>query len=394
MDFQKKPEVLFVAGSGEYGSGECQFLDYLGFPEEKPFSATLIFPSPGRLADKAKNAGLSCRIIKSLDYLTEFRNLWKQPIAWVYNLSSFVKISSVIREKRAALVVSLSFVNWTGALSARQEGIRHLWVIREVLSSRSNWLNFFWGRWLASRLANDLSVKILLESSLAAEMFRRKRTREIVEVLPPAVDPAKLYGQLVEPNSGLQRTALALVFSGPDLKRVREALKMVNGVLEGNGENSARVRRVFLVFPGLSSEKQENLQKRVSREVSGLKFPLEFAAWDWLSANWKNFLTVVIFPGFDPLSRIVLEAGLAEVPVVVEKGASSELILPGNTGFVFEPGDYAALADSMKMLIRNPEKVRETGCSAREHILNNYTLSRWKEKFERVISGILFSSES
>lgn len=393
MNLEEKPEVLFVAGSGEFGSGECQILDYLRTPEDKPFAAELIFPADGRLVAKATAAGLQARVIRSHNYLTDFRELWRQPVAWVYNLSSFIRISEVIRRKKVQLVISLSFINWTGALAARQEGVSHIWMIREVLSGRTNWLNFFWGRWLASRLANDLSVRVLLESSLAAEMFRRKRTREKSLVLPPAIDVVGFESRLAEAVSTSPPAAVAMFFSGPDLKRVREAVHSLGEVMASTRGGPLPFQKVSLFFPALSETRRGKLEDSLRQESDGNGLELEFPDFQELQSRWKSFRAAVVFPGFDPLSRIVLEAGLAGIPVVVEKGAASELVIHGRTGFVFDYRDYAALGAFLQVLVKNPERGRQMGLSAGEHIRKCYNLSSWKARFEGIIAGILSASE-
>lgn len=393
MSPEDRPEVLFVAGSGEFGSGECQILDYLATTDDKPFSAEMIFPGHGRLVSDAVEAGLQARVIKGHDYLTDFKELWRQPVAWVYNLSSFVRTSAVIRKKKARLVVSLSFINWTGALAARQEGVSHIWMIREVLSGRTNWLNFFWGQWLASRLANDLSLKVLLESSLAAEMFRRKRTREKSLVLPPAIEAARFDGRTGAVVSESRPEAVAMFFSGPDLRRVREAVRALSEVFAADREETASTRPVSIFFPGLNYKKRKKLEDRIRLEQGEFGLELEFPDYADLQARWRNFRAAVVFPGFDPLSRVVLEAGLARVPVMVEKGAAAELVIQGRTGFVFDYRDYAGLAAFLRLITRNPERGRQMGLSAREHVVKSYNLASWKARFEGIITEILFSPE-
>ncbi|MDI6697402.1 MAG: hypothetical protein QME85_00500 [Candidatus Saccharicenans sp.] len=393
MSPEDRPEVLFVAGSGEFGSGECQILDYLTTPDDKPFSAELIFPGRGRMVTEAVEAGLQARVIKGHDYLTDFKELWRQPVAWVYNLSSFVRTSAVIRKKKARLVISLSFINWTGALAARQEGVSHIWMIREVLSGRTNWLNFFWGQWLASRLANDLSMIVLLESSLAAEMFRRKRTREKSLVLPPAIEAARFDGRTGTAVSGSRPEVVAMFFSGPDLRRVREAVRELSEVFAANREETASAQPVSIFFPGLNYERRKKLEDSIRREPGGFGLELDFPDYSDLQARWSNFRAAVVFPGFDPLSRVVLEAGLARIPVMVEKGAASELVVHGRTGFIFDYGDYSGLAAFLHVITRNPERGRQMGLSAREHVLKNYNLASWKTRFEGIITEILFSPE-
>jgi glycosyltransferase involved in cell wall biosynthesis len=390
----EKPAVLLVAGSAEFGSGECQILDYLRCPDKKPFCPQIIFPAEGPLVEQARKAGLNAYVIKGRDYLTSFKELWRQPLAWVYNLSSFVKMSAIIRKMNIQLVLSLSFVNWTGALSARQEGITHVWMIREVLSGRKNWLNFFWGKWLASRLANDLSAQVLLESSLAAEMFRRKRIREKALILPPAIDVDGFDEQLTRllKNCQVEKSGVSFFFSSPDVKRVKEAVLAAWSGISYSQESQQP--GLFLFFPGLKAKALGALKEKILDELRGSGLHPEFPDFGKLPAWWKTFKAAVIFPGFDPMSRIVLEAGLAGVPVLMERGAASEQVLHGLTGFVFDCQNYKELGFYLKSILMDKERACQMGRAAREHISEHHSLESWKKKFEQILTRVLFFPEN
>lgn len=392
----EKPRVLLVAGSAKYGSGECLLLDYLLSPKEKVLSPIVVFPDEGRLLEKAREAGLETLVIPGKDYLTDFHQLWKQPIAWVYNLRSFVRMSRVIRTRKVHLVISLSFINWTGALSARQEGIPHIWMIREVLSKRHSRLNFFWGKWLASQLANDLSVRVLLESSLAAEMFSRKRTREKAEVLPPAIDAERFLSRLNESLAGSPEpeSGIALFINNLNLKKIEKIISAVSEAIENQARKSTSSSKLFLFFPGLEEKKVERLKNWLGHQGLGDKSGLEFSDlefsdfYSWTSL-WKRFSAAIIIPGFDPLSRLVLEAGLSMVPVFVEEGPASELLIHGETGFVIKGEDYQGLAGNLVKVLKNKDYRQFIGAAARQHLIQNYSLEAWKARFEKIIEKSL-----
>ncbi|MBC7362810.1 MAG: glycosyltransferase family 4 protein [Candidatus Aminicenantes bacterium] len=392
----EKPRVLLVAGSAKYGSGECLLLDYLLSPKEKFLSPIVVFPDEGPLLEKAREAGLETLVIPGKDYLTDFHQLWKQPIAWVYNLRSFVRMSRVIRTRKVHLVISLSFINWTGALSARQEGIPHIWMIREVLSKRHSRLNFFWGKWLASQLANDLSVRVLLESSLAAEMFSRKRTREKAEVLPPAIDAERFLSRLNESLAGSPEpeSGIALFINDLNLKKIEKIINAVSEAIENQARKSTSSSKLFLFFPGLEEKKVERLKNWLGHQGLGDKSGLEFSDlefsdfYSWTSLR-KRFSAAIIIPGFDPLSRLVLEAGLSMVPVFVEEGPASELLINGETGFVIKGEDYQGLAGNLVKVLKNKDYRQSIGAAARQHLIQNYSLEAWKTRFEKIIEKSL-----
>jgi len=392
-----KPTVLLVAGSAELGSSESLLLDYLLSSGEKFFNPIIIFPAEGPLTALFSQSGLETLIIPGKDYLTDFHQLWKQPLAWIYNLSSFVKMRRVIRSRRVRLVISLSFINWTGALSARQEGIPHIWMIREDLSAPKSYLKFFWGEWLASRLANDLSVKILLESSRVAKMFSRKRTRDKAEVLPPAIDADRFLGRLNESSSAilsLERN-LAVFINDFDKKRNELIIKSVLQALKNDSKKEKALTKLFISFPGIEKNRIKQLGDNLEfmaaeAHLNSEIFLMDFSDFYFQPNIWKKFMAAVIIPGFDPLSRLVLEAGLAAVPLVIEDGAASELIIPEQTSLVFSSGNFQELTTKLRLLLTDENYCRLLGLAARRHLTQSHSLKDWAARWEKIIRDFIF----
>jgi glycosyltransferase involved in cell wall biosynthesis len=74
------------------------------------------------------------------------------------------------------------------------------------------------------------------------------------------------------------------------------------------------------------------------------------------------------------LGLSVLEAMASATPVVCSRvGGLVEVVRDGETGFVVEPGDVAALHDRMQLLLRNPRMARQLGANAREEVLKRFT---------------------
>ncbi len=77
---------------------------------------------------------------------------------------------------------------------------------------------------------------------------------------------------------------------------------------------------------------------------------------------------------YETFGRTIVEAFSRGVPVVVPRiGALGELADHGVTGFCFEPGDAAGLAESVLRLTQNPELRRRMGDAARVEFESRYT---------------------
>ncbi len=71
----------------------------------------------------------------------------------------------------------------------------------------------------------------------------------------------------------------------------------------------------------------------------------------------------------------VLEAASAALPVVAcRSGGLAEIVVSGETGLLVEPGEPLALADSIRVLLDNPERARAMGVRARRRIEEHFSL--------------------
>ena len=62
-----------------------------------------------------------------------------------------------------------------------------------------------------------------------------------------------------------------------------------------------------------------------------------------------------------------------------------EVLIPGRTALMVEPGDVAAWTSAICRLVRNPEECRGLGREARANFLANYT---WKKRAERILDAV------
>lgn len=87
--------------------------------------------------------------------------------------------------------------------------------------------------------------------------------------------------------------------------------------------------------------------------------------------KWYSVGDVFVLPSEDePWALVVNEAMNAGTPVIgsTDAGATHDLIIEGETGFRFSPGDISTLSDRIKMMVTNPDRCEQMGEASRRRV--------------------------
>lgn len=101
----------------------------------------------------------------------------------------------------------------------------------------------------------------------------------------------------------------------------------------------------------------------------------------------KNFDIFVLPSLKEGLPYVLLEAGLAEIPIIAANvGGVPEIIQNEKTGLLISPADPEELTNAIKKLIDNPVLAKTLGQNARQKILQDFS-------FEKMLNGTLMAYE-
>ncbi len=203
----------------------------------------------------------------------------------------------------------------------------------------------------------------------------------------------------------------------------RQALEAMTHIVVSNEELKQELgvfRDKTVVIPGgiaaeiqPCSEKSESPQKtifvsgRVDDPVKGLQVVLEastllqkkrsdfrvvathfdqrvsegnFVATGWLSheETLQEMVNadICVVPSLwrEPFGLVAVEAMMTEKPVCAsDTGGLRDIVVQGETGYLFPPGDSAALAGFLEALLDNPELRLSLGSAGRERALSRFT---------------------
>jgi len=108
-------------------------------------------------------------------------------------------------------------------------------------------------------------------------------------------------------------------------------------------------------------------------------------------ADYLSVADVLLLPSeTESFGLAALEALACEVPVIATRvGGLTDLVLDGETGFLFDVGDIGAMAERAIELLADPDKRRRMGARGREWAVQQYNTERvipqYIELYQRVL---------
>jgi glycosyltransferase involved in cell wall biosynthesis len=92
----------------------------------------------------------------------------------------------------------------------------------------------------------------------------------------------------------------------------------------------------------------------------------------------------------EPFGIVFLEAFAHKLPVVATRiGAIPDFVIPGESGYLVEPGEIDGLAQALNQLLGDPEKCRTWGRKGYEIVQENYTWEKVGQRLHETISMAL-----
>lgn len=108
-------------------------------------------------------------------------------------------------------------------------------------------------------------------------------------------------------------------------------------------------------------------------------------------ADYMRAADLLLHPSHaEGLPNVVLEAMAAELPVIATSvGGIPEVVIPGETGWLFSARDDQALEVHLRNLLANPGQRREMGRAGRRRILERHSWARNAQEHIRIYRNIL-----
>ncbi len=364
-----RPKVLVVNHAVELGGAERVLLRLTDHLLARGFELGLACPAEGPLVAEMRKRGVRVHLGHPRPRLLRIRRKslggGVGVLLYPWDLAMTVlRLASLLRREGYQVVLTNSVkADIYGGLAARLAGRPVAWRFHDIPDRQAfGRLNLFLVRFFSRRFAD----RVLPVSEASRRAFLQlgtpgERLRTVYNGLDPEGEASPADPLRVREGLGVPADAPLAVWvgrvvdwKGPD--RFVEAAALVSGRIPE--------ARFLVVGDALFGDRGylEGLQEEVRRR--GLEDRLAFTgfrddAWDIMAAS-DLLVHSSLLP--DPLPTVILEAMALGKPVVAFRGGGvDEMVIPGETGLLVEPGDTQGLARAMERLLSRPEEAAEMG---------------------------------
>ncbi len=234
---------------------------------------------------------------------------------------------------------------------------------------------------LAGYTINKADIIRAVSSSTEAQVRAINKTKDIVR-FPAWVDFDDFKD--IELNRG-NNPNFQILFIGSvtDRKKPHVIIEAMNRIKKNNVE-------LLIVGPTPNPKYLETLKDLIAKYEldENVKF---FGSVD--REEVKSFyskINLMILPSVsEGLARVIFESQATACPVLVtDAPGMGDIVIDGQTGFVFESNNIESLAEKINEIEENYDEATHIGRNAKEFILNNYSVDNFKFSFKKIFDTV------
>ena len=379
--------ILYVNNSADiYGASRCM-ARLLERMDRSRYQGVVMLPEHGPIEPLLRRAGIEVIFFPQLSVITRgvFRSWRLLPFLLRLPLSIFA-LWRILKNRRIDLVHTNTGVVLSSGPAAWLAGVPNVWHVRDWFQEFS----FFWTAY--SRYMHVFSDRIVAVSRPIAGQFPAAFGVTVVH------DGFELEEfALADPQAGAKFRAeyalgdLPVIGCVGRIKLVRkgqEVLLRAAALLKARG---VRAKYLIVGAPLGGNEGHLETLHGIVREA-GLGEDVVFTGEIADPRPAYAAMDIFVLPSAqpEPFGGVVMEAMCMGLPVVATNiGGSIQQVVDGETGYLIPPGDPAALAEKLEVLLRDKALCAKLGEAGRRRIVEKFTLNGMVEETVRVYEECL-----
>ena len=374
--------VLFLHPSAELYGADRTLLQLVAGLDPERWRSVVALPRRGVLADELEAAGaiveigelgIGARADLAPHKLPGLALRMPRAIAFVRRLA---------RQYQPAVIHTNTMIVMGGALGAWTSGVPHLWHVHEILE-RPRWLAKAYARlfcWLSDEVVSNSEATRSSFDQHCAELATKHR------VILNGVDARRLERTSARPETfraelGIPADAPLVVLAGRINSWKGQPL-----LIAAAARLHAEHPDVRFVCVGDAPPGQDHFTAGFDAAVSGagLEGVVLRAPFRSDVASMYAAADVCVVPSTrpEPFGLVAAEAmALGRAVVAADHGGVAEIVVHGETGLLFEPGDADALAVSLSQLIGDRDQREQFGAAGLARQQREFSVARYVADF-------------
>jgi glycosyltransferase involved in cell wall biosynthesis len=378
-------KICFLSHTAELNGAELNLLQILGGINRQKYLPSIYVPREGPLLDEAKKLGIEAEIVPAKWWLTEKGNIWRQTIAWIWNICAVRGLARRIKKKQIDLVFSNSSASFSGALAAHKTNVPHIWYIHEILGGKSPQLTYMFGKRALSRKIVRFSCRVLVNSLATEAFFRDKKNIRLVYNGVQLQDEDKQETQRLSRQWGLgnQDIVFGMVGKICEEKGQREVITALAKLGKG------RPLKLLIVGEVRSKAYYKELTKIC--EAYNLRDRVVFTGYRRDVFNVLGLMDcLIVASSVESFGRTIIEAMSVKTPVIaVKSGGIPEIIFHGTNGFLLNSRAPETIKEGMDSFLNDQDAFTRAAEEGYRTVQEKFLLSAQVSKIEGVLKECL-----
>ena len=359
--------VLFVTHySGFYGANKSLYTLMLLLREHYGVMPCVLLPTQGAMCDKLKDVNIPYQVSHYYWWVNDNHGI----VQWAINLRKQYRnkrrissLCSLFRSNDLDVVYSNSICINIGYLMAKQMDLPHIWHARESLRL----FNLSLPRSIHKRVLSSPSNKrYILPSNFMMMDYRSMMPNERMICIYNGVSLPETVTRK-EPNMVEKVVKIACVGVLCPQKNQLELL---------SAQVILRTRGINIETYFIGAAKEDYLSKM--REYISANHISDYVHilghQDDVFSILQSMNLGIVCARDEAFGRVAVEYMLMSLPTIVaNSGANAELVIPNETGNIYELGNPEHLADKIETYIHTPELLCLHGKKAKIYAENNFS---------------------
>ncbi|KWX75053.1 glycosyltransferase family 4 protein [Paenibacillus jilunlii] len=375
-------KVAYIDHTAKWSGGEVALFNILTNIGNQ-IEPLVILAEEGALAERLREKGIDVRVIP-LD--ESIRNRGRNavnlgaPAAALGLLAYGRKLAPILKQEKVDCVHTNSLKSaFYGAVAAKKAGVPLIWHIRDHIGAPYLKPVVAKAIRLLSRLLPNGVIANSHSTLNALELPRTKKTLVVYSAF------AKAIGEGIGKREQQKDFNVLLVGRLAQWKGQHIVLEAAKAF-----KNDSRVK-FWLAGDALFGEeayKNELIQKMQQDKLTNVSLLGHVEDIQGLMSKADLLIHTSITP--EPFGQVIVEGMAAGLPVIASnEGGPVEIVVPGVTGLLIQPGDPVVLADSITWMLNHPEDRRRMADSGMKRVKEHFVIENTVKDIVDYYKGLL-----